>query len=759
MHDGRLLQVPTMTRARMLLLVTLFAGLSLHAAEQAVTIRLAWVESPAANVAVTLHARNATASSKPIELVVGGQGASVPLSAGQWFVDASSPGYWSEPELVSVTDHPTEATLTLYRATRIRAQVATPSKTAARTVDVYFNPTDTTSGQPSGSIACPVSEGSLDCELPSGLYDLAFRIPGHASTYKWDVDLKAKPLADLGTLQFRIGATLSGQVVIDGLGKQDSLDKVKVTLRNDSGVARNDALLSRQSVTAMSTRPNQRGFFSFDVLPGNYVVSAVSPGLVSEERQITVIEGHEAILKEPLTLERLWTLIVNTRLPAEGSAQPWRLAVTRFDSEGHPSERIVTIPSDGISRLEKQLPGSYTVELKLHDSVWAAQSSFVDRDTTIDLAVSVARVHGSVLLGDEPLPASLVFQSRDKGFRIPARTRADGTFLVYLPAVPGDRCDEVEIQSSDPWVKRVLKDVPLESDGEDVATMTLRLSANRIDGVVVDENDRPVTQGLINISSADGAGQFEMSDGTFTIQGLESGRYSLTATSRERETEGPVFVEIQGESENRYDVVLKIAPASQFQGSVVSAGGPVIGASVFIGPTNNAPSIIATIPVDTTGAFAFRVPPQTRDMLVAVMAPGFSFRMMRTPVPATKLDLVVDQRGGMLTIDAPSASLRPYVIHNGAILSAFTVAYLARGRFLANPGERIYFEVASVEEGTYTLCLLSKDEERSVRLGAPPPDPRCASGALARHGILKLKAPEMSSPASNALASPVAARR
>ncbi|HEX8029434.1 MAG TPA: hypothetical protein VF491_13265, partial [Vicinamibacterales bacterium] len=250
----------------------------------------------------------------------------------------------------------------------------------------------------------------------------------------------------------------------------------------------------------------------------------------------------------------------------------------------------------------------------------------------------------------------------------------------------------------------------------------------------------------------------EMSDGTFTIHGLDAGRYSLTASSRERETEGPVVVDIQGESENRYDVVLKIAPASQFQGSVVSANGPAIGASVFIGPTNNAPSIVATIPVDTTGAFAFRVPPQTRDMLVAVAAPGFSFRMMRLPIPAAKLDLVVDQRGGMLSIEAPTAPLRPYVIHNGAILSAFTVAYLARGRFLTNPDERIHVEVPSAEEGVYTLCLLSKDEERGVRLGAPLPDPRCVSGALARHGVLKLKAPE-GSPASNAFANPIAAVR
>lgn len=740
----------------LLLLVTLLAGVPVYGAGLPATIRLAWMESSPVGAVVTLHARSATESTESADIALDGNEASILLSPGQWFVSASCPGYWSEPVLVSVAGQPVEASLTLYRATRLRAVLTIPPPGKARTVDVYFSPTESTSGQPRGSATCPVADGQVDCELPSGLYDLAFRIPGHATLYRWSVDLRAMPSADIdqnkskdiGKLAFRVGSTLSGRVEVNGGEHQDSLESVKVTLRSATGGDRNDALRDRESLTGMVSRPNQRGFFSFDVLPGSYVVSASAAGLVSEEREVMVIEGREAVLEEPLVLERLWTLTVNVQLPPEGADQPWKVAVTRFDSEGHPSaERVLSIPHDGICRFEGQSTGSYAVELKILDSVWASQSSFLERDTAMDMSVRVTKVRGSIQLGEQPLPASLLFQSRSKGIRIPARSRADGTFLVYLPDVAGKPWEQLEIQSAQPWVKRVLEDVPLDRDDAGMATMVIRLPENRVDGVVVDESDRPVMSGLINISAPDGFRQVEMSDGTFTMQGLQPGRYSLTAATPERETEEPFFVDIPGEGERRHDVVLKVAPISQLRGSVFSASGPVIGASVFIRAPNDVHSIVGSIPVDTTGGFTFRVPPQTPDILVAVTAPGFSFRMMRMPLPEAKLDLVADQQGGVLTIDgrvgARAEPFRPYVIHNGAILTGYTVAYLARGRFLADPDQRVHFEIASAEQGAYSLCLLRGDEERSVRLGAPPPELRCVSGVLTRHGALKLHAPEV----------------
>ncbi len=729
-----------------LLLATLVAGLQVYAADQRVAIQLVWDESPLGEAAVTLHARNAAAAMDPLKLTINGSEASITLSSGQWFVSATSPGYWSAPVLVSVADRPAEATLILYRSTRLRTRVTIPSPGQARLLDVYFNPTDPASRAPRGSESCPVTDGHVDCELPMGTYDLAFRIPGHASLYRWGIDLREKPSVDLGTLGFRRGATLSGRV--EGAdGKRQESDIVEVTLRNAAASERNDAMRNSQSVTRTVTRANKRGFFSFDVLPGSYIVSASSGDLVSEEREVTVIEGRESLLDEPLILERLWTLKVNVQVPPEASKMPWTVAVTRFDAERHAAPQPpLPLPADGICRFDRQLSGSYTVELRIRDSVWFSESFYLDGDRTIDMPVRVMKGRGSIVLGETPLQAQLLFRSRENGFRIPARSKADGTFLVFLPDLDQEVWEEVEIQSAQPRVKRLLERVALHRDDEGVATIDLRLPEIRIEGKVVDENDRPVSEGFINLTAPDGFHQFELSGGTFTINALQPGRYSLTAATPDRETEEPLFVDL-AESAVERDVVLRVAPISPLRGSIASATGPVIGASVFISPANHAQSVIGSIPVDTTGVFEFRLPPQTREVLVAAAAPGFSFRMMRLPAPATSMDLVVDQNGGVLTIDgrvgARAEPFRPYVIHNGAVLNGFAVAYLARGRLIGNPDQRLQFEIPRAEEGAYSLCLLSNDEERSVRLGAKLPESRCVSGVLARHGSLNLRAPEV----------------
>lgn len=727
-------------------LVALAVAYPVYGAPSSVTVNLTWVPSPPGEIKATIHARNATGSSTPFEIAFPQQRGEISLAPGQWFIHASMPGFWSEPQLVSVSEEKTETTLVLYRTTRLQAQITTP-RGAPKSADVYFHPTDPASRQPNGSVACPVIEGKTDCELPQGLYDLSFRVPGHASAYRWNIDLREKPIVDVGKIALRIGATLSGRVVIES-NDDVSFDAVKLTLRNATGTDRNDEYRDRQSVTTMVTKPNQRGFFSFDVSPGDYFVSATAPNLAAEERRVTVIEGREAVLTEPLALQRYWTLTVNSQIPPEGAEQPWQVELTRFDLEGQPSaKRTLSVPADGISRFQKQLSGSYNVQIKLHDSVWASEQVNLDHDTTIDLPVRAMRVRGSVTLGDEPLAARLLFTSREQGFRVPVQTRPNGTFTAFLPAVKEQRWEQLEIQSTEPWVKRFLEDVPFQIGDDGRATMEIRLPSAELTGVVIDENDRPILNGLVDITAPDGVRQFETPDGNFSIHGLARGRYRLTASTRERETEEAVIVEMNDDDEKRRDVILRVVPNSQLRGSVTSALGPVFGASVFVVPANAPVSLVSMMPVDAAGEFNYRVPPRTRDIAVAVTSPGFSFRMMRMPLPEAKLELVVDQNGGTLSIDGRVGSraepYRPYVIHNGAILSAFTVAYLSRARLTADANQRVQFELALAEEGTYAVCLLSPAEEQGIRLGARLPESRCASGMLARHGSLKLQAPEI----------------
>src|SRR5688572_26640818 len=114
-----------MKLAAILLLLT--AG-AVHAADdQPVTIRVAWNEPPRGAGISTLHLRNPNGSAKPLEITMSGAEVSTQVPAGQWLVSASSAGYWSAPELISVADGPTEATLTLHRAARVKARVTIPA--------------------------------------------------------------------------------------------------------------------------------------------------------------------------------------------------------------------------------------------------------------------------------------------------------------------------------------------------------------------------------------------------------------------------------------------------------------------------------------------------------------------------------------------------------------------------------------------------------------------------------------------------------
>lgn len=70
-------------------------------------------------------------------------------------------------------------------------------------------------------------------------------------------------------------------------------------------------------------------------------------------------------------------------------------------------------------------------------------------------------------------------------------------------------------------------------------------------------------------------------------------------------------------------------------------------------------------------------------------------------------------------------------MHNGAVLSAVAAAYVAGATFSANLSDRVRFQIASAEPGTYSLCWLT---DGSSAPGTTP----CITGVLAPHGTLTL---------------------
>ena len=115
------------------------------------------------------------------------------------------------------------------------------------------------------------------------------------------------------------------------------------------------------------------------------------------------------------------------------------------------------------------------------------------------------------------------------------------------------------------------------------------------------------------------------------------------------------------------------------------------------------------------------LPPAAKEMLLAVAAPGFAFRMLRLAVPEDRqLALGVDQTAGTLVIenDDPLDALDPnapmiYVLKSGASKALPLLVAWARaaGSPSLDPKQKV---IPAVEPGDYQACL-----GPVIRIGRP----------------------------------------
>lgn len=644
----------------------------------------------------------------------------VPLDDGQWFVTPSAEGYWGETTLVAMPAQQGTLSLHLVPATKITATVKLPDRAKANELTVYLQSAE----GPSHAIACPIDHDRVACAVPAGTFDVAFRMAGYVSLYRWDAHLSA-PKTDLGALAFKRGSTFSGRVD----APRDA--KAQVELTQATQTNENDMIRARKNASRLVAQPNARGFFSFNVAPGRYVVRATAADLISEEREVVVFEGREAVLRDPLRLERKRSLTINVDPALDPWKMHWNVTVAMLNDNGTlANPKTLAVPDAGSVRFDGELPGTYVISVhRSNIDEWATSTIELDDDRIVDLSVPMTRVRGSVRLGKDPLPSVVTF-SDGNGLQLPVHTRPDGTFLTLLPTRPEGKWKSVDITSKTPRITRTLSDIALSNPDGEEATLDLQLPANAIEGVVVDEHGLPAAHALVNIAAPDGDfKQLESEDGTFSLSGLAPGAYKLTAATREAESESPEVVTLRDDATG--SVTLPIRAVMHFRGEVRSSYGPIMNAAIFATPAGAEPPVIAAMPVDPDGRFDVRLPSRTSDVVAAIAAPGFSLRMIHLPASeAHDATIALDQHGGSLVLelsDAP-AGMQPYLIHGGVVLRANVVAYLGAGRRRAD-GDNTIIEIPQIEAGTYSLCWMSSPSAASNR---------CASGTLARDGTLKL---------------------
>jgi hypothetical protein len=578
--------------SRVAVSVFFIATLSALADETQVTLRVR-TSSPESGMARrwVVRAESVSAQASQRDIVVGESGvATISLPRGQWFAFVDAPDFWCEPVLVDVGERPAEADVVVYPAGKVSANVG-----KHRQATVYFQAIGAQSPA-AGSVACPAADEQIACRVPAGTYDLAFRVPGHASTYKFGIAIAHGGAVDVGSLRFQRGSTLSGRV--EPVKRGVATEVVLVPVAS----AANDALRHRAEVARQVARPNERGIFVFNVPGGEYNVFARAGSLVSETSEVTVVEGEESVLRAPLVLEPRRSLAVNVIPATDPANRPWTVVLTRMDREGHVRARSHrTVDATGACRFEQELPGAIHVSVQRSAADrWASMDVDLMKDASIDIHVPLVQVRGAVTLGEEPLRARLVFREPAAGFSIPVQTRPDGTFALTLPRPKDGDWDKVSVEGNDIRVSRTVERVKVV-DG-DPAALSIELPATRLDGKVVTENRAAATHALVNVRSEQGAmfQQIESADGTFSMEGLEPGRYQFTAMTRDAETAEPVDV-VVGEHPSAIELVVR--GVAQFKGVVRSAGGTVTNAAVFAMPTADRSRLITQHPVDMSGAF------------------------------------------------------------------------------------------------------------------------------------------------------------
>jgi len=700
-----------------------------------VVIHLHRSGTTAAPVKGTIEAQNAADPSRSLSFRL--PAASIPLPPGEWFVSARIEGEWSEPCLISVNDSPQQADLNTFPLARLRARVALPNGRKAQSLQAYFQRVvvDDTGTPAEGSVACEVANGTATCNLPAGEFDLTFRISGYVSRYRWNAALKPRSLFDAGTLNFVSGSTLTGRVEVPG-NKAAHLDRVSVIVKPSAIAGANGEQRHRADAARLVAQPNRRGIFAFDLPPGQFTIQASYNDLISEEMTVDVAAGRESSLRSALRLEpqRIVTIRVNPAL--DPWSKPWTVEFASVDPTGFLlSERSLKTAADGSCRFANVLPGPHRITVvRASNQSWASRMLDIDRDTTIDLNVDVVRLTGTIRVGSKPIAATARLTSIEHGASVVVRSKADGTFAARLPAPDHDTWDEIALEADLPAVKRTLKNVQFHRHDDGSSVLDLELPARSITGTVVDDLGRPTAPALIDVVFPDQSLQQIMSsDGSFVLTGLPSGRHRLRAASKELESIDLQDVTLAEDDDAAADVMLPLAPVTHLRGTIRALEGPALGSALYATAPGDTTRPVILSRVDPEGRFDIRFPAATREVMVAINAPGFAFRLGRVPVTTDEQTFAVEQNGGTLIVDGPSvrSGRRPYLLHNGGTLSALAAAYVAGATFNANLSERVAFRIASAEPGPYSLCWLA--DGSSAPSNAP-----CISGVLAPHGTLTL---------------------
>jgi hypothetical protein len=351
-----------------------------------------------------------------------------------------------------------------------------------------------------------------------------------------------------------------------------------------------------------------------------------------------------------------------------------------------------------------------------------------------------------VVLGSDPVVATVYFGGREGMERIRAASNEDGEFELTLPRAGNWR---VDVDVAEPPVRRRFRQVEVEEPKPGrIAEVELRLPDTRVFGSVRKADGAALGGRTIVYALHDTASESHQAllpDGTYEFRGLSEGVVRIHAMGSEggrlRRSATHLVTTTDG-SEQRVDLVLE--DTKVLRGLVTADYGAVPGATITVLPDKDPVWGVPKLAADAEGRFETWIPGDTSYVDITISAPGYTLGTARASVQRSgdsEALVRLDQAGGSLRIvgwTETAADGRSLLLFREGVLIAPGEVELWRH---LNPDamEGSDYVIPALMEGTYHACIASDGSAARRMTPGGRQLESCSAGSLARFGELTLQ--------------------
>jgi hypothetical protein len=504
-------------------------------------------------------------------------------------------------------------------------------------------------------------------DLDPGTYAVEIAAESFATLKKTEIQVRGEQTADLGTLMLESKSTLRGRV----LSARDETPVVGASVRV-SLVEANPSTSRPGNDTLWSMTTGADGTFSVRDLPaGTYDVSAEQAVFSPARTRVP----FDPAADPPEVVLRLYRGggVIGMVIDAKGEPVP---GIQITASQGAESDaRMAETASDGHYAIDGLTPGTWQISRQRGSNTRSAgaetkTASVREGETTtvnFDEAPKVL-LSGMVRKGGEPLADAAIYLFLLDGRTPPVakktQTDAQGNYQVGLDQ--GGRY-QASIRIAGAGSPAGQNIVALTIPEQPEVHQDIVFAANAIVGTVTNAEGRPVKD-VIMLAVRDGAPSgetprqattYSKADGTFRMDGLDSGTYRVTAKAATYAPAEAYPVSVL-EDQPETSVELTLERGWIMKGRVVDPqGAPVADALIVVAAVGNAESGFLPAHTDRTGAFKVTAPID-QPVSVSAISPRFA--------PAVEANIQPPSGGEGPPVELRATmggSLRVRVVHRG----------------------------------------------------------------------------------------------